>query len=55
MDGFLYDRDLCHKRINALLLVCIHRDLFPDYDKLIDIKASKYPRRVLLINTLSEN
>ena len=43
------------KRLNALSLVCIHRDIFLDYDKIIDIYASKYPRRMLLINPPSEN
>ena len=43
------------ERLNALPLVCIHRDIFLDYDKIIDIYASKYPRRMLLINPLSEN
>ena len=41
--------------LNALLLACIHRDIFLDYDKIIDIYPSKYPRRMLLINPLSEN
>ena len=40
---------------NALSLVCNHRDIFLDYDKIIDIYAYKYPRRMLLINSLSEN
>ena len=43
------------ERLNALSLVCIHRDIFADYDKIIDIYASKYSRRMLLINPLSEN
>ena len=43
------------ERLNALLLVCTHQDMFLDYDKIIDIYASKYPRRMLLINPLSEN
>ena len=43
------------ERLDALLLVCIHRDIFLDYDKIINIYASKYPRRMLLINPLSEN
>ena len=55
MDCFLYDRDLHHEKINALLLACIHRDIFLDYDKIINIYASKYPRRMLIINPLSEN
>ena len=55
MDWFLYDRDFCHERVNALLLVYIHRDTFFDYDKMADIYASKYPRRMLFIDPLSEN
>ena len=43
------------ERLNALSLVYIHRDIFLDYDKIIDICASKYRRRMLLINPLSEN
>ena len=55
MDWFLYDRDHRHKGVNVFLLVCIQRDTFLDYDKIIDIYASKYPRKMLLINPLSEN
>ena len=55
MDWFLYDRDHRHKGVNVLLLVCIQRDIFLDYDKIIDIYASKYPRRMFLINPLNEN
>ena len=28
MDWFLYDRDLCHERVNGLLIVCIHLYVF---------------------------
>ena len=49
------DRAFRYERVNALLLVYIHQDIFLDYDKIIDIYASKYPRRMLLINPLSEN
>ena len=45
---------MAEEHFNALLLVCIHRDIFLDYDKIIDIYAPKYPRRMLLINPLSE-
>ena len=55
MDWFLYDKNLRHERVNALLLACIHWDIFLDYDKIIDIYASKYPRSMLLINTLNKN
>ena len=37
------------ERLNALSLVCIHRDIFLNYDKIIDIYAFKYPRSTLLI------
>ena len=55
MNWFLYDRELRHERVNTLLLLCINRDIFLDYDKIMDICASKYLRRMLLINTLGEN
>ena len=40
--------------LNDLSLVYIHQDIFLDYDKIIDIYASKYPRRMLL-SPLNEN
>ena len=43
------------EHLNALSLACIHRDIFLDYDKVINIYVSKYPRRMLLINPLSKN
>ena len=42
MDWFLYDKNLRHERVNALLLACIQWDIFLDYDKIIDIYAFKY-------------
>ena len=41
------------EHLNALSLVYIYRDIFLDYDKIIDICASKYLRRMLLINPLN--
>ena len=41
------------ERLNALSFLYIHRDIFLDYDKIIDIYAFKYPRRMLLINPIS--
>ena len=55
MDWFLYDKNFCHERVNALLLACIQLDISLDYDKIIGIYASKYQRRMLLINPLSKN
>ena len=46
---------MAEEHLNALLPVHTHRDIFFDYDKIIDIYASKYPRRMLLNNPLSEN
>ena len=65
-DGKKANSDLQHLRtdfqgmmseehLSALSLVCIHQDIFLDYDNIIDIYASKYLRRMLLINPLSEN
>ena len=41
--------------LNVFLLACIQQDIFLDHGKIIEIYASKYPRRMLLINPLSEN
>ena len=43
------------ERLNALSFVCIHRNIFLVYDEIINIYSSKYPRKILLINPLSEN
>ena len=50
-----FRRIMGEEGLNALSLVCIHRDIFLDYDKIINIYVSKYPKRMLLINPLSEN
>ena len=41
-------------RFNALLQLCVHSDINPDYKKIIDIYAMRYPRTMLLINPLRE-
>ena len=41
------------ERLNAFSLVCTS-SIFLDYDKIIEIYASKYPGRMLLINPLNE-
>ena len=50
LDWFLYDKNLRHERVNALLLACIHWDIFFDYDKIIDIYASKYQRFIIWLS-----
>ena len=42
------------ERLNALLLVYIHRDIFLDYEKIIEMYPTKYPKKMLLNNHLSE-
>ena len=44
---------MSEERLNSLSLVYIHRDIFLYYDTITGIYASKYPRRILLINPLS--
>ena len=51
----LYDKNLRHERVNALLLAFIQWDIILDYDKIIDIYTSKYQRAIILINPLSKN
>ena len=55
MDWFLYDKNRRYERVNALLLAYIHWDTFLDYDKIIDIYASKYQKSMLLINPQSKS
>ena len=45
---------MAEEHLNALLLVCNHRDIFLDYDKITSNYASKYLRRMLLINPVNE-
>ena len=48
--GIMDEEDL-----NGLSFLYIHRDIFLNYDKIIDIFASKYLRKMLLINPLRED
>ena len=36
-------------RLNAQILMYVHRYIKLDYDKIIDFFASKHPRRMLLV------
>ena len=42
------------KYLNALLLVYIYRDIYLNFNKVIEIHAFKYTKRMLLVNHLSE-
>ena len=39
-------------RLNALLLLYVHKDIVLDYEAVIDLYASRYPRRMVLVNPL---
>ena len=43
------------KELMFFLLACIHWEIFLDYDKIIDMYASKCQKRILLINPLNKN
>ena len=49
----VYRSTMGEDRLNALLLVFVHRDILLDYNKVIDLYASRHPRRMLFINPLS--
>ena len=42
------------QRLNALILLYIHKDIQINYPKIIDIYANRYPRRMLFKNPLAE-
>lgn len=42
------------ERLNALLLLFIHRDIPVDVDEVVDIFAKKHPRRMRLLDPLSD-
>ena len=42
-------------RLNALILLFIHRDIQLDFDAIIDMYATKHPRRMLFLNPLSNS
>ena len=39
-------------RLNDLVLLFVNKDIPLDYDAVIDLYASKHPRRMLLVNPL---
>ena len=49
-----YRSTMSEERLNALLLLFIHRDIELDYNKIVDIFALRNARRMLLINPLGD-
>ena len=47
-----YRNSKTEDRFNALILMYVHRDIKLDREKIIDSYAAKYPRRMLLRNSL---
>lgn len=43
---------MSEERLNALLLLFIHKDIDLDYDAIVDIFARRNSRRMLLLNPL---
>ena len=41
-------------RLNALMLLYVHKDIELDYNKIIDRYAKKYPRRMRFSNPLQD-
>jgi hypothetical protein len=41
-------------RLNALLLLYVHRDIKLDYDKIIDDYAQRNPRKMVLMNPVGD-
>ena len=51
----VYRSTMLEERLNALILLFVHRDiLFLDYDKIINMYATKHPRRMLFVNALAQ-
>jgi len=48
----VYRSNMGQERLNALLLLFIHRDIELNYEKVVDIFARRNNRRMLLINPL---
>ena len=45
----IYRNNMSEPRLNALILMCVHRDIKLDYDKIIEFFVPKHPPRMLLI------
>ena len=45
----IYRNNMSEPRLHALILMCVHRDIKLDYDKIIEFFVPKHPPRMLLI------
>ena len=45
---------MCEGRLNALMLLYVHKDITLDYGKIIDIYANRYPHRMRFSNPMQQ-
>ena len=55
----VYRSTMLEERLNALILLFVHRDIHLDYDKnliikIINMYATKHPRRMMFVNALAQ-
>ena len=50
----VYRSTMLEERLNALILLFVHRDIHLDYDKIINMYATKHPTRMLFVNALAQ-
>ena len=41
--------------LNALMLLYVHKDIVLDYEKVIDIYANRFPRRMRFLNPMKDD
>ena len=51
----VYRSSMKEPRLNALILMYVHRDIKLDFEQIIDMYALRHPRRMLLVNPLGDN
>ena len=49
----VYCSIMAEDRLNALILLFIHRDIKLDYDAIVDMYGNRHPHRMLFVNPLS--
>ena len=48
----VYRSTMLEERLNALIVLFVHRGIDPDCDKMINMYATKHPIRMLFVNAL---
>ena len=50
----VYRGSMLNECLNALILLFVHRDVHPDYDKIINMYATEHAIRMLFVNALAQ-